>query len=192
MARTRVLGLCLIAVIYAASMAHSLAADSSNRPEKETRLKALILYKTPKLISWETPAQRDSKNFRYCIQGDRNFEKVLGGIVAGKLSGGKTIEVKPFDINDGHQICHIIYFGQTSSLNKEANSFLLQKLADTGALIVGSHDGFIGKGGHVNLTSFRNRIGFEISEDLISGDRFKLNSRLAGFATIIPRTSGTR
>ncbi|MBL4836365.1 MAG: YfiR family protein [Kordiimonadaceae bacterium] len=165
---------------------HSAVADSSNRPKKETKLKALILYQAPKLIGWQTPAKQEAPVFRYCILDDPYLKQVLTGILDGKKSAGKPIDIVSFDENDPSQNCHILYIAHDSQMNGNNSAIgLFKRLQDEGVLIVGSNAAIITMGGHVSLNSFRNKIGFEISEDLLLGHQFKLNSRLAGFATII-------
>lgn len=164
------------------------AIDSRDRPEKETKLKAFILYQIPKLVIWDVQIARQAKEFRYCILDDPHFAAVLSATVDGKRHQGRDIIVSLFDESEPIDSCRILYVAHDSAFIRKAHdqvSALFDQLIEQGVLVVGGAGDFLNVGGHIKLETHRNRIGLAISRASLVSDYFKISARLTSIGKVI-------
>ncbi|MBL4789839.1 MAG: YfiR family protein [Kordiimonadaceae bacterium] len=171
----------LQAAILSSILMASAMADSSNRPQKETELKALILFQIPMLVTWDIKIARRAKEFRFCILQDPHLAAILAKQVAGERHQGRRMTVSLYEELTLDKECRIFYVAHDSAFfenDVDRVSALFDQMNDQGTLIVGSAADLLEKGGHINLQTYRNRIRLSVNRAATKNRHFKMSLRL--------------
>lgn len=135
-----------------------LAEDQS---ASEQAVKAAIVYKIAKFVSWPDDAfPADFPTLRICVPAGDPIASAMDAL-AGKFVQGRQIEVSRFeDAKSVSRECAILFLGQSAVLRRPS---LLADVANAPVLTIGDSADFIDIGGIVTLQVENNRVQFAIN-----------------------------
>lgn len=90
---------------------------------------------------------------------------------------GRPVRVKTLKVAKDNKGCHVVYFGRSLSLAREAPS-----LQRRGLLLIGDVDGFVEQGGIINYFLQSGKLRFEINADNARSADLVLSARLLNLA----------
>ena len=168
----------LVAWILAASTAVPLAAPPPGRsgepPAREESLKAAIILAIVNYVEWPDKALPTGKApFTVCVLGEAPLP--LEETIREQQSDTtvlRGIEVDP-------QSCRVVYISRSEEGRLPD---ILGRLEGTGVLTVSDIEGFMEKGGMIELVKGENKFRFHINLDAASRENLKVSSQLAKLA----------
>lgn len=137
-----------------------IAADTVG---SEYAVKAAIVYKITKFISWPDAAfESSSEPLSICLPADDPIRPAMTGL-SGDTVHGRPIEIRPVETDslDGMD-CEVLFVSADSSSNPRQ---LIEQVNGEPVLTVGDGDDFSEVGGIVAMRVRKNRINFEINTD---------------------------
>lgn len=167
----------LSAVLTISSL--ELRAQAPSRGE-EYRVKAAFLFHFAQLVEWPADALGDSSSpVILCTLGEDPFRGALEAATAGKIIGSRAVRVRHAGAIQDTKGCQIVFIATTE---KDPSS-CLSKLKDEPVLTVGESEGFLDRGGMINLTVEDNKVRFGINLEASEHARLNISSRLLLLAT---------
>lgn len=142
---------------------------------KAQAVKAVLLYKFTKFITWPPHAQPANAAFRICVFGEDPLVDALDAI-AGKLHQQQPIQVtQTFAAQTAVQQCQVLFIGIAEQRRLPA---LLAALAGKPVLTVSDLPGFAARGGMIELGRERQRIQFIINRHAAQSADLTLSAQL--------------
>ena len=176
-AAAAVLGVCL------ALLPASLAAQSQISSSEEYRLKLAFLYNFAKFVDWPADAfPSPQAPLNLCIVGRDPFDSELEQQVSERTINGHPYVTRRLRADDRLTTCHIVFLPAGSD---GALPAIVERLGNSGALIVGESAGFASRGGTVNFLIEGTRLRFEINLEASQRTRSRISSRLLALAKIV-------
>lgn len=175
--------LCLVAA----------AATAAPPVDPESALKAALIYKLAKFVAWPGPspaaegatsapesAAKATSRFQLCVRDDGNFSSALGAL-ANRSIGARPISIHP-NVGDADIAkCDLIYFDSMPSAER------IKEFAALPILTVSDAEGFAVRGGMVEITRRRNRLGFRINAKSAREAGLTVAAPLLDLATVVER-----
>jgi hypothetical protein len=117
-----------------------------------------------------------------CIAGHDPFPQDAERELQSRTSGGRHIEIRKLTITDISGVCHVVFISNAETKNTAG---ILTRTASTSALTIGEDEGFVQRGGMVNLVSHDANIHFEINTGAAERKHLIISSRLLTLAKIV-------
>jgi hypothetical protein len=149
----------------------------------EYLVKAAFLINFPKYVDWAPEAFAETNSpIVIAVLGESEMTAELRKIIAGRIVNGREIVLKRLDSDDASGVCHVLFVPATE---QKRLPNLLAKLKAGGVLTVGESDGFLDRGGIINLARRDQKIALEVN--LIAADqaRIKISSKLLNVASVV-------
>lgn len=149
----------------------------------EQAVKAAIVYKLTKFVSWpETAFAGSHDRLAICVGESSPFSPALK-MLDGRLAQGRVIEVRTVAADRvSHSGCHVLFI---SSAELDSADSALRSAADLPVLTVGEGDEFVQRGGIIGLVVEQNHIGFVVSVAASQRAGIGISAQLLQLATIV-------
>lgn len=145
---------------------------------KEDRVKAAILFKLTKFITW--PAKKQSLTL--CVVGSGSINAEIQKINR-KFSMGRRVSVTHRMANASmDKLCDLVYIHNSDN---QDISLVLSKLKDTSVLTISDSEQFASKGGIIELYRSGSRIRFAINRNSAEKSKLSISSQLLNLAKIV-------
>lgn len=169
MTRVQCFAFCLLAF----PLLPSLVAQEIQAPEP--RVKAAFLYNFTKLVNWPTNAFASSDTpLVIGVLGRDPFGKELDNILAGRKTGGRTIQAARFKSVEEVEDCHVLFISDSERRKLKS---IQNVLKDKPILTVGDTKGFV-EHGMIELVKSDETINLRINLDAANQAGLQLSSRL--------------
>jgi YfiR/HmsC-like len=154
-------------------------AQSAPAPS-QAQISAAFIFNFAKFTEWPPQAFADAGSpMTVCFLGAEDVRGAYQNISAGKTVNGRPVlvrEVKPTgDVHD----CHIVYM---DSPNLSLFAGVLKNTRQCNALVVGTAEGFLERGGMIKLLVENNRMRFDVNMGAVGRTKIKLSSKLLALA----------
>ncbi len=150
------------------------AQDLINR---ENQLKAVYLMHFAELTRWPSH-QQSNPEFTLCLLGHPPVLKFLKEL-SQKTIGTRRLTLASQQSISSTSSCQIIYFYNNQDLSQK----FLSQFSET--LLVGNHQEFITKGGHISFQVIDNKIKLLINLPKIRNANMDISSKLLRIANVI-------
>lgn len=155
----------------------SIASDASE-VTKADKVKAAIVYKLTKFITWTEKKQ----TLALCIIGNGAINSELLKINH-KFSMGRRISVTHKSPSAPlEKLCDLVYIHNTKT---NAISKILNNLKHKSVLTISDSESFAYQGGVIGLFRIGSRIQFAISKSATKNAGLSINSQLMGLAKVV-------
>jgi len=159
---------------------------AATSPTPEYRLKAALIYKLTKFVSWpDSPQLTAQKYFNICLLGNDRFGEALD-LLESKSVHAKAIKIYRFKQSDSVDVACQMLFIDTSKKAFEVS--ILKKLGAEPVLTLGETEQFAENGGMIQFTVEGKRIGFKINDNQAKLSKLKISAPLLQLATIVETT----
>jgi YfiR/HmsC-like len=172
---------CLVAccAILSALPARANPPQSSAAPS-QSQISAAFIFNFAKFTEWPPAAFSDPATpLTVCFLGADDVRSAFQSISAGKALNGRSVqvrEVKPTgDVHD----CQIVYI---DSPNAALLAAVMKNARQCSALVIGSSDDFLARGGMIKLSVERNRMRFDVNVGATGRIKIHLSSKLLALA----------
>ena len=166
----------LISVMASILMMFSTSAHSETN--KEDRVKAAIIFKLTKFITW--PAKKQSLTL--CVVGNGSINNEIQKINR-KFSMGRRLSVTHKMANASmDKLCDMVYIHNSDN---QDISLMLNRLKNSSVLTISDSRQFAKKGGIVELYRSGSRIKFAINKNSAEQSKLSISSQLLNLAKII-------
>lgn len=180
MLRNRTAGAWLLLALSAPAQ----TGDANPSSFAETEVKAAFVYNFAHFVRWPDGHNlRPGEPFRYCVFDD-TLAPLLAKAVAGETLDGHPLVVQRQPDSRNLQECHLIYFGEQSTIGPSPQVDVLKRLAGSAILTVSDHPGFAARGGMITLVRKRGRIHPVINTDAIERADLRISAKLLNLATL--------
>jgi len=156
-------------------------ANAQPRKTTEDEVKAAYLVNFAKLAQWPRQVLPDGRSPLVIgvSGGDNGLLDVLKTVVAGRLIGTHPLVVKPASSGKDRQSCHIVFFRASERKHIQA---AIEGMPQTGVLLVGEDESFLGQGGMINLVLEHGSIRFEVNSDALDRSEIHFSSKMLAMA----------
>lgn len=177
--RTRCAGLAYLFVVVLAGLQTATAGEPL---VSEYALKAAIIYKIAKFVSWPDDAFTTREEpLSVCLPVADPIGPALDALT-GKTVRGRPIEVRRFEADETvASDCKILFLSRAM---KERRVALVSDVAHSPVLTIGDSHDFVDLGGIVSLEIYRNRIRFAINVGASTRAGLDISAQLLQLATI--------
>ena len=159
-----------------------IGGETSSQGVDEYELKAAILSKFVKLVSWPEERLPEKAPLVIVVFGEDPFGKRLEETFGKRKEEERKITIKrvtrPEDIGDAHVV--FVPRGEAEHLAE-----ILAKVRPTGSLLVGESEGFAARGGAINFYAEGDKLRFEINTEVAKRQKLKISSDLLKLARIV-------
>lgn len=171
-------------LLIASLPAHAIAEGAS-----EHAVKAAIIFKIAKFVSWPQNAFEDNRDpLSVCVQKDDPISQALSAL-GGKPIHGRVLSVQFLDDTQmTFTNCQILFLTSTRG---EQQIELLNSIADQPILTIGDTEQFISHGGIISLEIEQNRVRFAISVEASETAGLSISAQLLQLAKIVDSRQGT-
>jgi len=154
---------------------------AANPVAEEYKLKAALVYKLAKFITWPE-REGETNKFGICVLGRDDFGPALSAL-EGRRLGEKTITIHRFAQSSGiRDDCRIVFVSRSK---KAFITDIARTLGTRPILTVGDSRDFAAQGGMIELTLEGGRIGFRINLARAEQAGLKIAAPLLGIARIV-------
>ena len=169
-----VLGIGLAIFVFGLA---ALGQESATADE----VKAAYLFNFAKLAEWPRRALPDGPSALVIgvWGGDEKFLAAFREIVAGKVVGTHPVSVRALGSEDDMKSCQMIFFRASEKQHAQA---ALERLAQSGVLLVGEDESFLRQGGMINLVRDHGSVRFEVNPDALDRSEIHFSSRILALA----------
>ena len=146
------------------------------------RLKAAIVYKLARFVTWPQDRLADAQVLQICVQDAPLIADSMSGAAVhniGRHQSGLRVLRTPQEELAG---CHVLFLGQAFPGPIEP---VLEAATRYSVLTVGDRPGFAASGGSIGLVRRGTRIGFEINPDNARAGGLRISAQLLELATIV-------
>jgi hypothetical protein len=159
------------------------APDQAAGESVEYEVKAAFLYNFAKFVEWPVDALGDQEA-PLCIGivGEDPFGEVIDRSIKRQSVHSRLITVKRFEKPEDLEPCHILFIDYSDSKRLKET---LEGVEGTPVLTVGESDRFTRLGGVIRFFIARNRVRFEINNDVAEQSGLKLSSKLLKVAKVV-------
>lgn len=148
----------------------------------EYQVKAALIYKLTKFISWPEDSLNNGSHFGICILGDNRFGAAIKEL-ENQTTKGKPITIKHFQYSDGiNSQCQVVFIEQSKE------RFLVpifNSLAPHSVLTIGDFTGFAETGGVLELRNNNGKTEFVINLASLKKANLLASAPLLELATTI-------
>ena len=184
---TRGTWLCIVSLWLA--VCASPSAWSQTEQTVQYPLKLAFVYNMTKFVEWPPGAfSGASAAVVICIAGHDPFPDDVKRQIRSRTSGGRPIDIRKIAAMDNPEGCHVVFISDAEQKNTAA---ILASAENSSALIVGESEGFVERGGVVNLVIQNAKLHFEINTSAAARKHLIISSRLLTLARIV-RDQGKR
>jgi len=166
--------LMLLACVPAGAVGESTASEYA--------LKAAIVYKVVKFVSWpDNQANVDSAPLYICLPESDPIASAMDAL-AGETAHGRAIEIRRLgQVSKVPGDCDILYMSRRESARRRA---LLTNIADAPVLTIGDSEDFVKAGGIVALEIKQSRVQFAINTNASQRAGLTISAQLLQLARI--------
>jgi hypothetical protein len=161
------------AVLSAAFLFHGAAVQAQE--VTAPALKAAFLYHLSTFTQWPEEALRGSAAFTMCTLDDPAMREALARTIAGRDYGGRPMAAVNVTVREPLRGCHILYIPSHAS---DSSARVIESLQEHPALTISDMDGFVRKGGIVQLYVEGGRLRLFVDAASAARARLKFSSRL--------------
>ncbi|MBZ5633003.1 MAG: TonB-dependent receptor [Acidobacteriia bacterium] len=152
-------------------------------------LKLAFIYNMTKFVEWPLGAfSSPSAALTICVVGHDPFPADAERELRSRMSGGRHIDIQRITTTDNPGVCQVVFI---SDAEREDAAGILARTETSSVLTIGESQGFVERGGIVNLVTQNANIRFEINIGAAVRKRLIISSRLLALAKIV-RDQGTR
>lgn len=172
---------CLAAFLTATCCLPAYAdAPQSPPAPSQTEISAAFVFNFAKFTEWPPQTFADSTTpITVCFAGAVDVRGAFQSISAGKPVNGRSVfvrEVKPTaDVHD----CQIVYI---DSPNQVLRAGVIKNARQHSALVIGTSDDFLARGGMIKLFVESNRMRFDVNVGATGRIKIHLSSKLLALA----------
>lgn len=169
----RILNIKLVACVLLL-VSFSLQAE----PSKEDRVKAAIIFKMTKFITWPSP----KTNLTICVVGSGSINSEIQRFHH-KYSMGRRLSIthkKPEASLE--KLCEIVFIHNT---DRNTIGKVLDKLREKSVLTISDSEQFSHQGGVIELFRSGNKIRFAINRNSANDSKLDISSKLLNLAKIV-------
>src|SRR2546423_7024530 len=131
--------------------------------EREYELKAAVLYHIIEYVEWPKESlPNQSPTIQIGLLGNIAFADALE-VLNGKTLQGRKLVVKKLDKPQDAGDCQVVFI---SNSEKPRVSEIVSEFKSRPVLTVSEVEGFVERGGMINLVSAQNRISMEINREV--------------------------
>lgn len=171
--------LSLAAFIIFNYISYSYAQNTSN----EYRIKAALIYKIMKMVSWPNEKNNPNGAWYLCFLGEDTFGNMLDSIEHRIVRKQKLILRRNVTLNEVED-CHLLFISRSE---QNYLTQILSKIEQLPILTIGDVDKFAQQGGMINLLKKRGRIQIEINNRAAREANLRINPRFLTLASIVER-----
>jgi hypothetical protein len=170
-------------LVCLAVFAGPMAVAASDAPASVYAVKAAILYKITKFVSWpETAYATPDDRLSICLAKNSPFNSAMRSL-HGRSVRGRIIEVVTFATpKELGAECQVLFIGQAKD---EQVRLLLNQIAGKPVLTVGEGDGFAKRGGIIRMQVESSRINFAINIAASERAGLDISAQLLQLAKIV-------
>jgi len=171
------------AALTVALMVGSAPAWAAEPAASEHAVKAAIVYKIAKFVSWpEDSSVTNTDSLRICLPASDPIGPAMDAL-AGKTVQGKAIEIRRFeDSTTLTDDCEILFISKSAALRRPS---LLRNVANAPVLTIGDSDDFADIGGIVMLEIANSRVQFAINMNASDRAGLGISAQLLQLATLL-------
>jgi hypothetical protein len=156
-------------------------AQSKAPPDYE--VKAAFLVNFPKYVEWPADASADTnKPIIVACLGESKVSDALRKIIQSRPPNGRAIVARVIATEDESAGCHILFIGDAERRRLPA---VLEKLKGESVLVIGESEGFLDKGGIINLALRDRKVRVDVNLDAAREANLKIRSQLLGVADVV-------
>lgn len=155
-----------------------MSMNAYSNVTKEDRVKAAIIFKLTKFISW--PAKKQSLTL--CVVGSGSINTEIQKINRKSSMGRRLSVTHKIASASMDRLCDLVYIHNTTS--KEIKQ-VLGKLKDSPVLTISDSKQFAESGGIIELYRSGNRIKFAINRNSVKQAKLSISSQLLNLAKIV-------
>jgi hypothetical protein len=146
-------------------------------------LKLAFIYNVTKFVEWPTGTfDSASSAVVICIVGHDPFPADAERELRSRMTGGRPVDLRKITALDDPGICQVVFITNADQKNTAS---ILTKAENTSTLTVGENEGFVERGGVVNLAIQDMKIHFEINTGAAKRKHLIISSRLLALAKIV-------
>lgn len=164
---------CLLVLITTLHSAFHSTAQAEEIPTLEYKVKASYLYNFLQFVEWPPGAFPNNTIF-ICVLGVDKFGSALRAIT-GEVVRGRTIAVRYYLEVKDLENCHMVFVSASES---SRDWQVAPQLTGRPVLIVGEANGFLERGGIINLIRVQDKIRFEINQQAAKRNHLKISAQL--------------
>lgn len=180
------LGRCLaVALALWAVLGVSLAGGGGAAGAEgvdEYDLKAAVLSKFVKLVSWPEERLADKAALVIAVYGEDPFGKRLEETFAKRKEDERKVSIKRVTRVEDVAEAHVVFVPRGEVEHLPA---LLDRTKQAGVLLIGEADGFAARGGTINFYTDEDKVRFEINPEAAKRQKLKISSDLLKLARIV-------
>ena len=168
----------LISICYIFSFSLLVAQD------EQYMLKAAFMERFTRLIDWpyESGIYDTTKPFIIGVVGENPFGSILENLAMIQKIKNKKIEIKYYTHQNFNAMCHMVFITKSEQDNLGK---IISIIKNRPILSVGDTKGFAQKGVIINLFFDKNRLSYEINEDVLIHSKLTASYLLLMTAKII-------
>jgi hypothetical protein len=164
--------------VYTSPCAWSQADQTVQYP-----LKLAFIYNVTKFVEWPPQAfESPSTSMVICIVGHDPFPAGAERELRSRTIGGRPIDLRKITARDHTGICHVVFISDAEPKNTAS---ILAGAEASSALTIGESEGFVERGGVVNLVIHDANVHFEINIGAAERKHLIISSRLLALARIV-------
>jgi hypothetical protein len=146
----------------------------------QSEIRAAFVFNFAKFTEWPPQTFADSATpILVCFLGSEDVRSAFQNISAGKPVNGRSVfvrEVKPAgDVHD----CQIVYI---DSPNEALRAGVIRNARQSSALVIGTSEDFLARGGMIKLFVESNRMRFDVNVGATGRIKIHLSSKLLALA----------
>jgi hypothetical protein len=174
--------LCALLVMAAGGFGGTAAAlAQASLPEAQ--IKAAFLINFPRYVDWPAEAFAETNSpIVVAVLGESEVTAELRKIIEGRTVNGREIVLKRLADGEESAGYHILF---VAAAEQKRLPNLLAKLKADGVLTVGESDGFLERGGIINLARRDQRIALEVNLTAADQARIRISSKLLHVARVV-------
>ncbi|HEX7087775.1 MAG TPA: YfiR family protein [Vicinamibacterales bacterium] len=168
--------------LFAVSCFPFLSSPSSAQPTEEYEQKAAVVCRFPEFTEWPADALDSQPTIDLCVASSNPFGDALERMLADKTLPGRTFRVREVGTPDDLAGCRLLFVPAGSGPRGYA---LLTRARRAPVLTVGEVDGFLDKGGLVNLRLVDGRVRFDVDVGAAQRVGIRFSSQLLRLALVV-------
>ncbi|MDQ6998122.1 MAG: YfiR family protein [Mariprofundus sp.] len=156
-----------------------LASSATAADTQEDELKAALIYKLTRFISW--PLQAEGEDLNICVTG----EHPLGGAleeIRSKRSNDRTIRIQYLSPHESLDGCQLLFLSNDSP---DSVSDMVTRLGDRPIVSLSDSHSFAKKGGMIEITRRNHRYSFTINMQSVTQSGVKIAAPLLQISKLI-------
>jgi hypothetical protein len=172
----------LTAILLLVALLHSNVANSADSDSLEIKVKAAYLYNFLRFVEWPEDSKLVSN---ICVLGiNKSYHSAFSSLAAISKKSEK-IKIDFFNTDDDMKnlsSCQILFITDNASNKSKAVIDYLNSDRDSHVLTIGESNDFINKGGMINFINVKDKIRFEINQDITKAAGLKISSKVLRIA----------